>query len=516
MKFIKSILAASAGMLMLTTISLAQNDPAIHRTRVVTDEITPVQRTTLAISYPNGHDSSVNIIGTSLAPSIDGKAKVERKAGRTNIKLTIDGLRNPQSLGSFYTTYVLWAIAPEGQADNLAEIPMRDKADVDVTTSFQTFGLIITAEPYATVKLPSPVIVAENTLRKGTEGGITSSKIEYRGDPGTLYAVSMPGYPAINADYNTPLLILGARRSVEIAKRAGARQYADGDLREAEVKLAALENIWPGDRKDERKYDAMAHDVMRLAEHARELSLDRAEAARLENERRAARNTIAQAQSDADRARSEAEQARAEADRYKAEMERAQQETELAKQRVAQAQTDAEREKANADLAKAEADQARLEAEQAKRDRDNAQMNLYKSISAILETRREARGLIVNLSDVLFDFDKATLKPGAREKLAKLTGILMAYPGPYKLQIEGYTDSVGTPDYNQKLSEARAQSVHDFLVQSGLTADRIIATRGFGMNNPVADNNTPEGRQMNRRVEIIISDTESPKATIQP
>ena len=191
-------------------------------------------------------------------------------------------------------------------------------------------------------------------------------------------------------------------------------------------------------------------------------------------------------------------------------MDRALQETAQAKERVQQAQTDADREKANADLARAEAERAKLE-------RDALRNNLYMSLSAILETRREARGLIVNLSDVLFDLDKASLKPGAREKLAKLSGILLAYPGSYSIQIEGYTDSTGGAEYNQKLSEARAQSVRDFMVQSGLTTDKIVAVRGFGLNNPVATNDTAAGRQMNRRVEIIIGDTDTQiKATVNP
>src|SRR5215472_4282372 len=215
MNLIKNISTILVCALVLSAAAFAQTG-TIVRHRTVT-EVTPAKRSTLAISYRDGRQTSVNIMGTSLAPAADGKAKIERKNGRTTVKLTMEGLGNPQSLGAFYTTYVLWAIAPEGQADNLAEIPMKDKFDVDVTTSFQTFGLIVTAEPYSTVKLPSPVIVAENTLRKSTEGGITSSQIEYRGDTGDLYAVSMPGFAPIDADYNTPLLILGARRSVEIA-----------------------------------------------------------------------------------------------------------------------------------------------------------------------------------------------------------------------------------------------------------------------------------------------------------
>ena len=142
------------------------------------------------------------------------------------------------------------------------------------------------------------------------------------------------------------------------------------------------------------------------------------------------------------------------------------------------------------------------------KQQSDAQQRLYISLSEILETRREARGLIVNLSDVLFDFNQATLKPGAREKLSKLAGILLAYPGAYHMQIEGHTDAVGSLGYNLKLSEDRAVAVRDYLIGAALPADRMIAVLGFGKLRPVATNDTPEGRQTNRRVEIVISDTE--------
>jgi outer membrane protein OmpA-like peptidoglycan-associated protein len=408
-------------------------------------------------------------------------------------------LVHPQSLGAYYTTYILWAIAPEGQADNIAELPVRNETDIEVTTSFQTFGLIITAEPHSAVKLPSPIIVAENALRRGTEGDIESSRIEYSGDPGTLYVVSSSAAPPLNADYNTPLVVLGARRAVEIARRAEAERFADAELRQAEIKLAALEQTWPRDRKDPEKFGGLARDVMRLGENARALAVERAIQAGLETERRVASETISQAMSEADRAKQEAAE-------YRDAMARAEREAELARQRVEQAQSEADRAKANEELARAEAERARLEAEQAKRDKEAAQQRLFVSLSEILETRREARGLIVNLSDVLFDFNKATLTPGAREKLSKLAGILLAYPGSYRMEIEGHTDSVGSDEYNMKLSLERAESVRYYLLQSGVTADRIVAARGFGEIRPVATNDTPEGRQSNRRVEIVISD----------
>lgn len=504
----KSRIFTIAGALLLSIFAGTAPAQSVEVRRVTSDDQVWVvaKRHTLAVRYKDNDDTSVNMAGTPLNAMANGKAEVKRKEGRTRVKLRMQSLGHPQALGAYYTTYVLWAIAPEGQADNLAELPIKNEFELDVTTAFQTFGLIITAEPHSAVKLPSPVIVAENTLRKGTDGGIEGSRIEYSGDPGTLYVVSTQDAPAFSADYNTPLLILGARRSVQIAIRAGAHRYAEPELREAEVKLAALEQTWPQRRKDEEKYSGLAHDVMRLGERARELSVERLVQARLEAERRSASNTIADARTEADRARDDADRAREEAAISQNAASRAERELAEARLRVEQAQTEAERAKASEELARVEAGRARLEAERAKEDKDQLQQRLFTSISAILETRREARGLIVNLSDVLFDFNQASLKPGAREKLSKLAGILVAYPGAFHIEIEGHTDAVGSQDYNQKLSEDRAQSVSGYLLSAGIKSDRIMAVRGFGKLRPVTTNDTPEGRQMNRRVEIVIAE----------
>jgi hypothetical protein len=199
----------------------------------------------------------------------------------------MESFDNPQSFGSFYTTYVLWAVAPEGQVENLMELPIQEKFKIESTTKFQTIGLIITAEPHSRVELPSSVIVAQNTLRKGTEGMITTSRIEYSGDPGTFYANLSPNTPERNADYETPLLILGARRAVEIAQRADAMRFAETELKDAELKLATLEQAWPRSRSSSpsdlrnsaKKHSGLAHDVMRIAEQARKLSVERSEQA---------------------------------------------------------------------------------------------------------------------------------------------------------------------------------------------------------------------------------------------
>ncbi len=458
------------------------------------DSAPVVKRFTVAVKYRVDNDTKVDMAPTGLGAPTFGEANVKHKAGRSRIELEMLNLGHPQRLGAYYTTYVLWAIAPEGQAERLAQLPVQSKINVVATTSFQTFALIITAEPHGMVSLPSPVIVAENALRKSTKGGIETSRIEYHGDSGVIYVVSASDALALGADYETPLPVLGARRAVEIARRSGAERYAEAELMEAVVKLVALEQLWPSQRNHEAKYLGLANDVMRLGEHARVQTVERSQQARLAAERRAAGQMVAQAQSEAALAREA--------------MTRAESEAALARERVAQAQTEAERAKANEELARVEAERARLQAEQARQERDQARQRLFVSLSEILETRREARGLIVNLSDVLFDFNKATLKPGAREKLSKLAGILLAYPGAYRIEIEGHTDAIGSEEYNLKLSQMRAESVCEYLKQSSIAADRILATRGFGKSRPVASNETDAGRQMNRRVELIIADTE--------
>jgi len=349
-------------------------------------------------------------------------------------------------------------------------------------------------------------------MRPGTKGVPEATKIQYRGDTGTFYTVSTDE-PSMAADYNTPLVVLGARRAVEVAKHAGARKYDEEDLHKAEIKLAVLEQTWPDSHKAEEKLGGLAREIMQLSEHAREVSVDRENQARLEAERRAARGAIADSRSEAEQSRSDAAQAQAQAAEAQSqaaqaqdEAARAKQETERARERVQEAQTEADKAKANEELARDQAEQSRIEADRARSDKEAAEQQLYLSLSAILETKKEARGLVVSLSDVLFDFNKATLKPGARERLSKLAGILIAYPGPYRLEIDGFTDSVGTEEYNLKLSQDRAGTVQSYLTEAGVHSDRIGQVKGMGKMMPVATNDTAEGRQMNRRVEIVISD----------
>ncbi len=506
------------------------------------------KRTTLAVRYVENKKTTVNLNGTSLAPRVVGKADVEYKKNEARIKLKIENLDNPQTYGVFYTTFVVWAVTPEGQADNLTEMPSGYAAELQAMSTAQTFGLMITAEPHGQVKFPSPKVVAETSLPKNTTAGVQTVQAEYKADKGNLYESS--DNDSLKADYTTPRLILGARRSMDIARKSGAKEYAADEWKQAEIKLNTLEQIWPRNLKDETKFSGMARDVMRLAQVARDHATEREEQARIENERQERLRRLAeakaeaeQAQAEAIRIRQEADKARAEAERAKLEAERAERSaTEERNRREAAARESeairlkAENERRAADesvrraaadkaaaeeatrraeaekaAARAEAERANKAADEAKRERDAAYQKLYVSLSEILDTKRETRGYIVNLGDVLFDTGKATLKPAAREKLSKLAGILLGYPGMLLLEIEGHTDSVGSDELNNKLSQSRAEAVSSYLTESGVKAEKIKAARGFGKTKPIATNDTAAGRQQNRRVEVVIEDADAKK-----
>lgn len=491
-----------------------------------------VKRTTLAVRYSENKKTSVDLKGTSLAPRVTGKVDVQYKKNDARIKLKVENLDSPQVLGPFYTTYVVWAVTPEGQAENLMELPNGSIVEVQTQSLAQTFGVIISAEPHSAVKMPSQKVVAETALPKKSDYGVQTTNAEYRADKGNFYETREDSI--LKPDYTTPRLVLGARRSLDIARRTGAKEFAREEWRQAEEKLVTLEQVWPYNLKTDTKYSGLARDVMRLAQVARDLSVEREEQARIEDERQERIRRL-------EEARAQAEAAKAEAERVKLEAERMRAEAELSRARAEAAKADAEKAeraaaeervrreeasrqaeaaqlaaKASAEAARLETERARAETERArqateaaKRERDAALQKLYVSLSEILDTKRETRGFIVNLGDVLFDTGRATLKPAAREKLSKLTGILLAYPGQLTLEIEGHTDSVGSDELNNKLSQNRAQSVGDYLSTAGVKPERIKAVSGFGKTKPVASNNTAAGRQMNRRVEVVIDDSEA-------
>src|ERR1700691_3201020 len=417
------------------------------------------------------------------------------------------------SLGGQFLTFVLWAITPEGRAVNLGEILPGDngKDKIDITTDLQAFGMIVTAEPYYAVTHPSNKVVAENIIRTGTKGFEEPITAKFDVLEGQQYTIDIPAdqLPSSQATGKVPLDLLEARNAVVIAKAAGAQQYAPDSLAKAEDMLQRAEDYYQR-KQGTTPIGTAARGATQMAEDARVLTLRRIEAAKLEAERRAHREAQAKAEADAAIAQQQAAQAQAqasedarrrtEAEQAEAEARRQQAEA-LAQQQAAQAQ----QQQAEAATAAGAQTAHLLEKprQEAIRQKEAMRARLLAQLNQVLQTRDTVRGLIVSMPDVLFDFNKYTLKPEARERLARISGIVLAYPD-LKLQIEGYTDSIGSDEYNQTLSEKRAQAVRDYLVSSGVSINNVAA-QGMGKADPVADNSTAAGRKLNRRVEMIES-----------
>ncbi len=550
-----------AGLALAQLPNPTQNVPQTERVPGANGEpmpvyrVTVVQRSTQAVSYRfRSGWTRVDLQGTNLAPQAKGHAEINSRNGYIEVKANADKLKPAGTFGPEYLTYVLWAITPEGRPSNLGEFRLDGEgAKLDVTTDLQAFGLIVTAEPYFAVTVPSDVVVMENIIRNDTVGRIQPVVAKYELLKRGEYTLNSNGrYQSWqNMDSKTPPELYQARNAVEIARFAGADRYAADTYQEAANLLQQAEQYQT--RKERKPVQMTAREAAQKAEDARIISIRKQDEERLaqerqaaadresqakaqaeaeaqrraaaeqaqlqaDNERRAAERARTQAEAEAARVKAEAERTRAEAD---AATQRARAEADAAAQRAAQerAAADAAKEQAEAarraaleqqQQAQAEADRARQQAQEADRlrqqaehDKEQLRQQLLQQLNMVLETRESARGLIVNMSDVLFDTGKYTLRPGAREKLSKIAGITLAHPG-LNLEVEGHTDSVGGDEYNQRLSEQRASAVRDYLVQQGINAGSITS-KGFGKTHPVADNSTPEGRQRNRRVELVVS-----------
>jgi outer membrane protein OmpA-like peptidoglycan-associated protein len=478
-----------------------QNVAAQQNSQTPVFRVNVYARSAKAVNYRNrGGSTTLDIKGTQLMPAISGRAKVDGRAGRLAIDVELNHMDRPSAkFGGQYLTYVLWAVTPEGRAVNLGEIVPGDngKDKISVTTDLQAFGLIITAEPYFSVTHPSDVVVAENEILPGTKGFQEQIDAKFDVMEGKEYTIDVPveQLPSSQAQPNVPLDLLEARNAVAIAKAAGAEQYASSSIMKAEDMLQRAEDYYQ--RKQGRTpIGTAARGATQMAEDARVLTLRRKEQEREEAARKAAADAQAKAEADARAAQAQSdEDARRRADAEKAQaLAEQQQAAALAQQQQAQAQAAA---------AQAAAADAERQKQDAIRQKEEMRARLLAQLNQVLQTRDTARGLIVSMPDVLFDFNKYTLKPEARERLAKISGIVLAYPD-LKLDIEGFTDSIGSDEYNQELSEKRAEGVRGYLISSGVKPDSVSAT-GLGKANPVADNSTAAGRKLNRRVEMIVS-----------
>ncbi len=503
-----------------------------------------------AINYQHQNGATkIDLLGTDLQPEARAEAKVESKKGYIEIEVEFDDMQPATRYGNEYLTYVLWAITPEGRTSNLGEILLDGgtKSKLNVTTELQVFGLAVTAEPYFAVSMPSNLVVMENALRKDTVGRVEEMDAMYellqRGEYDPL-----ANPLALKSDPKVPLQLYEARNAVQIARTAGAERLSADTFTKAENSLNEAE-AYQSRKEDSKQVIRASRVAVQTAEDSRAISVKRQEEEYLASERQASadREALAKAETeDQERLRVQAEKdqrmeadkrasaesetatvklkaeaariaAQEEADRVKRENENARYAAQREADRIQQVNDDAR------NAAKDKADQAARMAAQAEAERilvasqeaDRLRLDseaekavlraqLLSQFNTILETRDTARGLIVNMSDVLFDTAQYSLRPEARERLAKVAGILLGHSG-LKLEVEGHTDSVGGEAYNQLLSEQRAGSVRDYLIDQGILGTNLSPAKGFGKSQPVATNDTAAGRQSNRRVELIVS-----------
>jgi outer membrane protein OmpA-like peptidoglycan-associated protein len=528
--------------------------------------VSVTSRSVQAINYKHrGGATKVDFAGTALMPAADGQAKVESKKGYIEIEVEFGNLEKPTSFGNEYLTYILWAISPEGRAINLGEILVGDnhRSKVDVTTDLQAFALVVTAEPYYAVRQPSNVVVLENIVRDDTKGTTEAMNTKYELLERGGYIPTGYKFDPVVLNTKLPLEFFEARNAVRIAESEGAEQYASDSYQHAVGLMDKVDQFATDKHADRKAMIAVAREVVQTAEDARAITVKKIDQERLENERRSAANAQARTQEKADEAtrqknQAQSDQTRAEIAKAQAESDTAnaqaatlaaqtaaanaqaaktQAETDAASAQSAKAQAEADAERAQAEAARIQAEsdkaksdmadsqaasanalsaaqadaersrlaaqQSQLSAEHAEAEKVEMRTKLSEQLNSILQTHDSARGLIVSMSDVVFDSGKYSLKPGAREKLAKVAGILLAYPG-LNIAVGGYTDNLGSDAMNQKLSENRADSVRDYLVAQGVATSSVSA-QGYGNSLPVASNNNSAGRQQNRRVELLVS-----------
>jgi len=462
-----------------------------------------VSRSTKAVNYRHtGEATKIDFHGTELMSQASGEAKVESKNTRVEIDAKFDSVDDSTRFGLEYLTYVLWAISPEGRAVNLGELVLKNgSARVKAITDMQTFGMIVTAEPYFAVTQPGNTVVMENILRHDTAGKEENIVATYELLGRGVYSSTNTRIDnaIFGIDRKTPRELFEARNAIRIAHVAQADKYAATTMAKADQQLRQAEQSYV-QKRDRSTVEAAAREATETAEEARVMAVkQKAEeeaAGRAAAEKRAAEEREAKARADAAaeaRRRQDAEAARAQAEAAKAEADRMKQEAEAARAALA----------IEAEKARAAAQQAEQARQQAENEKQELRARLLQQLNSVLATRDTARGLIANMSDVLFTTGSYGLASDAREKLAKVSGIVLAYPG-LRLQVEGHTDNVGGDSYNQQLSERRAQAVRDYLVEQGIASD-AITSRGFGKTVPIASNDSADGRRQNRRVELVLS-----------
>ncbi|HEY6803683.1 MAG TPA: OmpA family protein [Pyrinomonadaceae bacterium] len=498
-----------AGLLLASTV-FAQGD---------------LERKTIAITYPLDETITVKFRGTTVLPRLKGEAKV-RRAGRrgTRVEFNVDDLPRASELGGIYTTYVLWAISPDGHVDNLGEIKRSGSSFVDskldVTTPLQTFALILTAEPHFLMKVPSRMVVMENLPPQRANGAqIETADVRYIGNSSDYFRDGR--VPEIaDSDYRqTPVSLLGARQAVNLAKYAGADQDATEDLQTAQDELQGAEKAWRLNQPL-NEVDVLARKATSSGAHAEEVAIAR-RAARVRREEIQRRDeAVRTAEKSADEAQREVEQLKAALSKEQRAREDAEKEAanandqlrekrvEVAQLRDELAQLRADSDSAKLKLARMEgekqAETARVEAERRVVERRNAESALKEALSKFGTVKETSAGFRLVLAESIWTNARgAALAPSASAKLEPLAALLANNPD-YQILIEAYTDNKGDEVSLQQLTQERARVLSDHFQTAGVDPAKIQAN-GMGASNPVAPNTTVANRAKNRRIEITFT-----------
>jgi outer membrane protein OmpA-like peptidoglycan-associated protein len=487
-------------------------------------------RQAVAITYPLDQTISLKFRGTTRLPRLTGEAKV-RRAGRrgTRVELSIDNLPRANELGGVYTTYVLWAISPEGRVDNMGEIKRGGgflvSSKLDVTTPLQTFALIVTAEPHFMVRGPSRMVVLENLPpQKPGDAEIATVNVQYLGNTSDYFNdARVPDVP--DNDYlKTPVSLLGARQAINLARYAGAGRDAAEELKEAQDALALAENGWRL-RQPEADIDAAARRAISLGVRAEEAA-EAGKAARQRREEIARRDAaVRDAEENASTATGQIADLRAALEREQHARELAERDAANATQQARDLRTEvarlrdeiqtarAEGEEAKVKLARIEGERAAEDARKANEQRVEQQRanaaTLKQTLARYGTVRETSRGLVLVLPETFWTGARASdLSAAALAKLEPLAALLANNPD-YQIVIEAYTDNRGDENLLQQLTQDRARILAERFVNAGIDGARIQAN-GMGTANPVAPNTNANTRLRNRRTEITLVPASAP------
>ena len=487
---------------------------------------TDTPRRTTAITYPLDDLVMVQFRGTTRFPRMKGEARVKRTSRNgTEIELSVSKMPRPFELGAGYATYVLWAISPDGQVDNLGEIKRRGFFEFDsrisVTTPLQTFALIITAEPHFLVRRPSQEIMLENLSPYTTTGKVitTTPSVQYFGNSSDYFRDSRTPEIA-EVDYSkTPSTILQAKQALALARYAGADRDALDELREAEILLQNAEGSWKAGR-DEELVDIAARKAISAAVKAESSALVRREAREKRNERSRADAEMRQVESRYTDAQNEIADLKAQlasetrnrelserdVQTYAAQIRELRDENGRLREELGKSKV--ELETARARVAAIESEKQASDAERAKAQRISelqaAVPQLVQSLKRFGSVAAGERGIVVTIPEAIWSAARAsTFAANADPRISGLSEVIAANPD-YRVTIESYTDDRGVPDELVALTEARARAISERLVSAGVPADRVEA-KGFGGSSPVSPNTTASNRARNRRVQIILT-----------